>query len=91
MCKFESSQKHERKVQSADFSKPYSKPRAFNCGEFGETQSIWIPEKATIALLYRMNDEASCFVARKLHLSAQDTRCKSTLVCKSLLQLQSIL
>jgi len=29
MCKLESSQKDENRAQSADFSKAYSKPRAF--------------------------------------------------------------
>jgi len=31
MCNFESSQKHESRAQSADSSKAYRKPRAFNC------------------------------------------------------------
>jgi len=31
MCKFESSQKDESRAQSADSSKAYRKPRAFNC------------------------------------------------------------
>jgi len=30
MCKFESSQKDERRVQLADYSKACSKPRGFN-------------------------------------------------------------
>jgi len=31
MCKFESSQSHESRTQSADSSKVYSKLKAFNC------------------------------------------------------------
>jgi len=31
MCKFESSQKHESRTQSADSSKACRKPRASNC------------------------------------------------------------
>jgi len=31
ICKFESSQKGERRNQSTDSSKAYSKPRALNC------------------------------------------------------------